>query len=1007
MANTNEQVNIRLNVLADQGIKSIGDMKDEMRLLNQAMTEAAAKGDTLTFDKLSTSMGELKNDMIDLKDKMKYLDPGEALAGFTRLAQGAVGSFGAITGAIDLFGAKSEDVQEIQKKSMLVIQILTSLESARQLLEAKGVVAGLAGQGKRLASMAALRLGLVTETTATSGATAATLGLNAAMLANPAVLITAGVIALGAALYVLASNGEDAAQSTEDLVKSSKEYEESLASSVTAGAEALSNLESLVYGSSEYSDALGKLVTQYADYLTATEENALANADLATATDIVTEAVGRQTVALASRSLYTKSLEEQIRLEVELNAVQKELSEKGENFWGSLGLKINELSNKLSDARKETAKFKEFFDKSVAGTKGLSVKVDVKVDYAKFASDFKAAFEKAYSLETGLAKSLSQLRTSLITDEFSRRSKQIGDAYDEEVSSISKLRAENAELAKLYDAQKNNIEKQRSSLAGMSGVLIQQLALEQRKLEAMPATTAEYEAQQRLVIDATNALNENTKQLEQIKVSSQEISILQEKTNVSLATSNRLAEDRRRLSLQSLKDELNLKATTESLNAAKEITAQLERLTVETMEDGLAKTEAGIELERKQSQQKITDRLTEIDAIKNRKETTKETIAVLGKEEKKLADLRVATDAKANAEVKEAHKTLSNGELKSELKTQDEILKARQEAYEKYIELRINNAKDGSKEELELQKEAIDIAAQKEIAAQKKLLADKTINETEYQAIVAEIEESARQEEETKEREYLQKRVNIAAEYAQQAADAIIAVKEEASKREFENAQHYDDLKYAKDTKAVNDSLMTAAEKESALDKLEKKKTADDLERKRNAFKAEQKFALAQIAINTALAAIKSLASAPWPASLILMAGAIVTGGIQAAVVSSQKAPTYGLGGLIRGKKHSQGGIDANIEDGEVILNARSMSNPVLRNMASRINVAGGGVPIPAVAGSSASAGMTASINQDDMRSMITEIVGQMSSIPVVLSERDVTKTQRRVTTYESNSQIG
>jgi hypothetical protein len=93
-----------------------------------------------------------------------------------------------------------------------------SLESARALLEGKGLIAGLAGQAKRAAMSVAVTTGLVAETTATGAATTATLGLNAAMLLNPAVAITAAILALGAAITYLVVTQK---KSTEEWERSS------------------------------------------------------------------------------------------------------------------------------------------------------------------------------------------------------------------------------------------------------------------------------------------------------------------------------------------------------------------------------------------------------------------------------------------------------------------------------------------------------------------------------------------------------------------------------------------------------------------------------------------------------------------------------------------------------------------------------------------------------------------------------------------------------------------
>ena len=59
--------------------------------------------------------------------------------------------------------------------------------------------------------------------------------------------------------------------------------------------------------------------------------------------------------------------------------------------------------------------------------------------------------------------------------------------------------------------------------------------------------------------------------------------------------------------------------------------------------------------------------------------------------------------------------------------------------------------------------------------------------------------------------------------------------------------------------------------------------------------------------------------------------------------VNSAKIPKAAQGMLV-GASHSNGGINIEAEGGEAILTSRAMSNPLLRNFASAINVAGGGI---------------------------------------------------------------
>lgn len=215
MANADETVVIDIQLETDDTVKSMRQMREEYKALLKQMDEAAAKGDKQQFNALKKSMGELKNDMKDLRIEMNAMDPGELLSGFTKMAQGAVGSFAAITGAMQLFGGESKKMDEIQKKSIILIQTMMGLESARQLLidqggkaQLKAMFATAAAQVKQIAlgakvvAMNALQtLGIIKQTAATQAATAAQLAFNKAAQASLYAAMAAAVLYLADLYY--------------------------------------------------------------------------------------------------------------------------------------------------------------------------------------------------------------------------------------------------------------------------------------------------------------------------------------------------------------------------------------------------------------------------------------------------------------------------------------------------------------------------------------------------------------------------------------------------------------------------------------------------------------------------------------------------------------------------------------------------------------------------------------------------------------------------------------
>lgn len=92
--------------------------------------------------------------------------------------------------------------------------------------------------------------------------------------------------------------------------------------------------------------------------------------------------------------------------------------------------------------------------------------------------------------------------------------------------------------------------------------------------------------------------------------------------------------------------------------------------------------------------------------------------------------------------------------------------------------------------------------------------------------------------------------------------------------------------------------------------------------------------------VNTASAIVSVLDDLPVPFNFIA-AGIVGTiGATQLAIIQGQE---FASGGMLKGQPHSKGGININAEGGEAIINKRSMANPILKQIASDINVAGGG----------------------------------------------------------------
>lgn len=167
--------------------------------------------------------------------------------------------------------------------------------------------------------------------------------------------------------------------------------------------------------------------------------------------------------------------------------------------------------------------------------------------------------------------------------------------------------------------------------------------------------------------------------------------------------------------------------------------------------------------------------------------------------------------------------------------------------------------------------------------------------------------------------------------------------------------------------------------------------------------------ALFNIGLSTAEAISKGVAAAqsvPFPGNIAAIATTIATimGNIAKAkqLVSKEKNPKFEDGGEITGPSHASGGVLIEAEGGEGIINKRSMSNPLLRTIASAVNVAGGGVPFsnvptfPSVIGGG--------IDTAELKTVFIEALKEMPS-PIV-SVVEFTEAQDRVKMIQNNSTI-
>jgi len=153
-------------------------------------------------------------------------------------------------------------------------------------------------------------------------------------------------------------------------------------------------------------------------------------------------------------------------------------------------------------------------------------------------------------------------------------------------------------------------------------------------------------------------------------------------------------------------------------------------------------------------------------------------------------------------------------------------------------------------------------------------------------------------------------------------------------------------------------------------------------------------FSTAQATMATYEAANKALAAAPVPFNIALAAMIIAQGLANVAKINEVK---FQKGGVLEGPSHSQGGIPIRVagrqiveaEGGEIIVNKNIWTRPDYVEKISEMNYRTGGKRF--------AAGGVLPSEELDFERIVDTIVNKIAAIPVVVSERDISATQRKV----------
>lgn len=176
-------------------------------------------------------------------------------------ATAAGGGFSVFTGAMELFGAESENVQEAQRKLQSAIAITTGLQAIQNAVQKQSaLMLGISAlQAKALAKAEAIKNASTNKgVIATKAATAAQWAFNLAANANPYVLLAVALVTVIGALVLFASGTDKAAKAQAAASKNVEIYTAQIERQAEAVENAYTKREKAISNELELAKAQGK-----------------------------------------------------------------------------------------------------------------------------------------------------------------------------------------------------------------------------------------------------------------------------------------------------------------------------------------------------------------------------------------------------------------------------------------------------------------------------------------------------------------------------------------------------------------------------------------------------------------------------------------------------------------------------------------------------------------------------------------------------------------------------
>lgn len=191
-----------------------------------ALLQLEGKQGTAEYQQLSKETAILRDAVKDATAEITRMASDTSnLDAVLSFAAGASGGFAAFTGAMELFGSESEEVQEAQKKLQAAIAITTGVQAIQNAVQKQSaIMLGISRLQMAALSKAQVYNRLVTMqgTKATLAATIAQKAFNLIAAANPYVLLALALVTVVGALVLFASNTDKSAKNQQKLNEAQK-----------------------------------------------------------------------------------------------------------------------------------------------------------------------------------------------------------------------------------------------------------------------------------------------------------------------------------------------------------------------------------------------------------------------------------------------------------------------------------------------------------------------------------------------------------------------------------------------------------------------------------------------------------------------------------------------------------------------------------------------------------------------------------------------------------------